>query len=151
MVHQPRASIAPAATAPTYCDGIATRWLRLPAGVRPHAACSDRTSCTRIRCVPAHLPGPCLARRAPGCLRVALMPRSFPEIDDGDGGTAAVGALVHGVDRHEHGRVADGGRGDAADRGLDVAVPGHVGVVEHDLPATAQERPAVGLALHEAV
>ena len=32
-----------------------------------------------------------------------------------------------------------------------MAVPGHVGIVEHDLPATAQLAGAVGLAFHEAI
>ena len=66
-------------------------------------------------------------------------------------GPAALRSLMHGVDRDEHGRVADRGGGDAADRALGVAVPRHVGIVHHDLAAAAQLAGAVGLALHEAI
>src|SRR5580658_1907678 len=80
-----------------------------------------------------------------------LMAASFARIDDGDAGAAALRALMHGVDRDEHGWVADRHRGDAADRGLGVAMPRHVGIVEHDLAPAAQLAGAVGLAFHEAV
>src|SRR5882757_8149094 len=41
--------------------------------------------------------------------------RSFSGVDDGDDGAAAVRALMHRVDRHEHRGVADRRRSDAAD------------------------------------
>src|SRR6202034_2738505 len=75
----------------------------------------------------------------------------FAGVDDGDAGSATLRSLVHGVDRHEHRRIADRRRSEAADRGLDMAMPGHVGIVEHDLAPPAQLAGAVRLALHEAI
>src|ERR1700733_6079385 len=72
-------------------------------------------------------------------------------VDDGDARAAALGPLVHGVDRDEHRRIADRGGGDAADRAFGMAMPGHIGIVEHDLAAAPQLAGAIGLALHEAI
>jgi hypothetical protein len=44
--------------------------------------------------------------------------KSFPNVDNGDDRAAAMRALVHRVHRYEHGRIADRGSRDAADRGL---------------------------------
>ena len=74
---------------------------------------------------------------------------SFADIDDRDHRAAALRSLMHGVDRHEHRRIADRRRGDAANGRLGMAVMMHVGIVEHDLAAAAQRAAPVGLALHE--
>src|SRR5690349_21500609 len=73
------------------------------------------------------------------------------QVDDRGDRAAAVGALVGGGDRHEDGGVAGDGRGDAADRGLDLAVPVHVGVVEHRVAAAADLTVLGRLALEEDV
>src|SRR4029079_884649 len=62
-----------------------------------------------------------------------------------------MGTLVHGVDRYEYRRIADRRRRHPTNHRLDVAVPGHVGVVEHDLAPGMQLAGAIGLAFHEAV
>src|SRR6185437_12280555 len=72
-------------------------------------------------------------------------------VDDGDARAAALRPLMHGVDGHEHGRIADRGGGNAADRALGVTMPRHVGIVEHDLAPAAQLAGAIGFALHEAI
>src|SRR5690606_37050235 len=59
------------------------------------------------------------------------------EVHDRGHRTAAVGSLVRRRHRHEHRRVAGDRSGDATYRGLDLAVPVHVGVVEHRVAATA--------------
>ena len=80
--------------------------------------------------------------------RAVYSPRSTMAIT----GTAALRALVHGIDGDEDGRVTDGGGGEAtAHSGLGVAVMMHVGIIEHDLAAAAQAGTGVGLGLHEAV
>ena len=79
------------------------------------------------------------------------MPVARAGIDDGDARSAALRALMHGIDGDEHGGIADRRGGDAADRALGMAMPGHVGIVEHDLAAAAQRAAAVGLAFDEAV
>ena len=73
------------------------------------------------------------------------------DVDNGDHGPPACGSLVHRVDGDEHGGIADRRRGDAADRGLRMAMMMHVGIIQHDLAATAQRAAPVGLAFHEAV
>src|SRR5882724_7165002 len=57
----------------------------------------------------------------------------FVELDNRDHGTAAMWALMHGIDRDEHGWIADRRRRHAADRRLGVPVVMDVGIVEHDL------------------
>src|SRR3954454_3537629 len=51
--------------------------------------------------------------------------------------------------RHEHGRVTRDGGDDTADACLDLPVPVHVGVVEHDVAPAADPACRVGLALAE--
>src|SRR5262245_6839746 len=75
----------------------------------------------------------------------------IPRIDDGNDRSPALRALMHGIDRYEHRRIADGRCRHAADRGFCMAVMMHIGVVEHDLPASAQGAVAIGLAFDEAV
>ena len=74
-------------------------------------------------------------------MRPAARPRrgrwSGYALDDRGDRAAAGRALVHRGDRDEHRRVAGDRRDDAADAGLDLAVPVHVGVVEHDVAAAA--------------
>ena len=48
--------------------------------------------------------------------KLVPQPALFARIDDGDARPAALRALMHGVDRDEHGGIADRGRRDAADR-----------------------------------
>src|SRR5215471_21292392 len=76
---------------------------------------------------------------------------SVPGINDGNAGAAALRSLVHGVDRHEHCRVADRSSRHPADRRLGMTVVMHVGIVEHDLPPATQSAAPVRLAFHEAV
>src|SRR5262249_11928372 len=78
-------------------------------------------------------------------------PARLSRIDDGNDRPAALRALMHGVDRHEHRRIADCRRRYAAHRRLGMAVVVHIGVVEHDLAAPAQGASTVGLALYETV
>src|SRR5882724_5301916 len=73
------------------------------------------------------------------------------QLDNRDHRTATVWALMHGVDRDEHGWIAERRRRYAANCRLGMPVVMDVGIVEHDLPPTAQHAPAVSLALHEAI
>src|SRR5882724_2755823 len=75
----------------------------------------------------------------------------FVELDNRDHRTATMWALMHGIDRDEHGWIADRGRRHAANRGLGMPVVMNIGIVEHDLPPTAQHAPAVCLAFHETI
>src|SRR3954453_17982099 len=81
----------------------------------------------------------------------SLVRSSFAYIDNGDHRTAALRPLMHRVDGDEHGGIADRRGGDAADCPFRMAMMMHVGIVQHDLPTTAQRTAAVGLAFHEAV
>ena len=58
---------------------------------------------------------------------------------------------MHRIDRHEHRRIADRRRRHAAYGGFGMAVVVHVGIVEHDLPASAQRAATVRLAFDEAI
>jgi hypothetical protein len=72
-------------------------------------------------------------------------------VGDGDDGTAAGRPLVDGSDRDED-RGVTRDRGDhAADTGLDLPVPVHVGIVEHDVAPPADPAARIGLALAEDV
>src|SRR5712692_9146949 len=62
---------------------------------------------------------------------------SFAYVDDGDDRAAALGALVHGVDRHEHRRIADCGGRDAADCGFGMAMVVDIRIIEHDLSSAS--------------
>src|SRR5690349_20713837 len=75
----------------------------------------------------------------------------FSRVDDGNDRSPALRALMHGIDRYEHRRISDGRRRHATDRGFRMAVMMHIGVVEHDLAASAQRTAAIGLAFDEAV
>src|SRR5260370_5675964 len=75
----------------------------------------------------------------------------FVEFDNRDHRTATMWALMHGIDRDEHGWIADRRRCHAADRRLGVPVVMDVGIVEHDLTPSAQHAGSVGLAFHEAI
>src|ERR1700676_2150061 len=75
----------------------------------------------------------------------------FVELHNRDHRTATMRALMHGVDRDEHGWIAERRRRYAANCRLGMPVVMNIGIVEHDLPPTAQDAPAVGLALHEAI
>src|SRR6476620_6429419 len=66
-------------------------------------------------------------------------------------GPTAIGALMGGRDRHEHGRVAGHRGGDAADAGLDLAVPVDVRVVEHGVAAAMDGAVLADLTLEEHV
>src|SRR5258708_32780711 len=93
--------------------------------------------------------GPAL--RPPQLIVASSVPSSRADVDNGDDRTAALRALMHGVDGHENSRIADRCRRDAAHRGLDVTMPRHIGTVHHDLAPAAQRAAPVGLAFHEAV
>ncbi len=59
--------------------------------------------------------------------------------------------LMHGIDRYEYRRIADRQRRHTPHRRLRMAVMVDVGIIQHDLPPSAQRAPAVGLAFHEAI
>ena len=76
---------------------------------------------------------------------------SLAKFDDGDHGTATVRPLMHGVNRDEHRRVTYCYRRHGPDGCLGVPMMVDVGVVEHDLTATAEYGAAICLTLDEAV
>src|SRR5215831_20886618 len=78
------------------------------------------------------------ARRRPADQGRTAIDSLVADVHDGNDRPAAVRPLVHRVDRDEDGRIADGGRGDAADGGLGMAVVVDVRVIEHDLAPAAQ-------------
>src|SRR5690606_9588028 len=78
-------------------------------------------------------------------LAPAVARRLGAVVDDGRDRATAVRALVGGRDGDEHGRVAGDRGGHPADRRLDLAVPVHVGVVEHRVAAAADLAVLAGL------
>jgi hypothetical protein len=60
-------------------------------------------------------------------------------------------ALVHGVDRDEDGGIADSGCSDTTDSGFGMTMMMYVGIIEHDLPASAQRACPICLAFDEDV
>ena len=61
----------------------------------------------------------------------------FADVDNSYDGTAALRTLVHGVDRNEDRGIADRRRCDATDRTFRMAMVMDVGIIQHDLTASA--------------
>src|SRR4051794_19790021 len=116
---------------------------------------SEHRPLTQVTSAPARGHSRCYSGVAKAEKRRDTRPAGYPvrsaEVDDGGDGAAALGALVGRGDRDEHGGVAGDRRRDAANGGLDPAVPVDVGVVEHGVAAPADVSVLRGLALEEHV
>src|ERR1700688_1585873 len=78
-------------------------------------------------------------------LGARIVPVSLLQLNNRDHRTAAMRALMHGVNRHEHCGVADRQRRHAAHRRLGMAVMMDIGIIQHDLAPPAQRAPAPAL------
>lgn len=77
--------------------------------------------------------------------------RLLTEIDDGGDRAATLGALMRCRDRDEHCRITGDSCRDSTYARLDLAVPVHIGVVEHRITTAADRSVLAGLALQEHV
>ena len=76
---------------------------------------------------------------------------SRARVDNRDDWPAAMWALMHCINGHEDGRIADRGSGNGAHCGLRMTMVMNIGIVEHDLAPTTQESASVCLTFDKAV